>query len=169
MTDTKVRLGVPEDEDALIELSMRAWSENGFMDVNPEKMRAMIRPALYLWQGLIGVIGKPNEKIEGAILLRMTQVWYSDSWLLEEKAVFVDPDYRSTSARSDGQTRSHARLLVDFSKSVADSVGIPLLIGVLSNHRTDAKIRLYERQLGAPAGAFFLYGAKTGHENMTEQ
>ena len=58
-----VRLGVPEDEDALIELSMRAWSENGFMDVNPEKMRAMIRPALYLWQGLIGVIGKPNEKI----------------------------------------------------------------------------------------------------------
>lgn len=167
MTDRKVRLGVPSDEDALLELSMKAWGENGFMDVNPDKIRAMIRPALYLWQGIIGVVGEPNEKIEGAILLRMTQMWYSDSWLLEEKGVFVDPDYRTATLRS-GQSHSHARLLVDFSKSVADSLGIPLLIGVLSNHRTDAKVRLYERRLGNPAGAFFLYGASTGHEDMTE-
>ena len=45
---------------------------------------------------------------------------------------------------------------------------IPLLIGVLSNKRTEGKIRLYERQLGKPSGAFFLYGARTGEHSVTE-
>jgi hypothetical protein len=40
--------------------------------------------------------------------------------------------------------------------------GIPLAIGVMSNTRTEAKIRLYERVFGAPAGVYFLYNAKTG-------
>jgi hypothetical protein len=39
---------------------------------------------------------------------------------------------------------------------------MPLLIGVLSNHRTEAKVRLYERQFGKPTGAFFLYNGSTG-------
>ena len=30
------------------------------------------------------------------------------------------------------------------------------------NSRTEAKVRMYERQFGKPSGAFFLYGAKTG-------
>lgn len=162
MEDLNVRLATPEDEAALMDLALRAWNENGVMDVNPEKMLGMIRPALYLWQGLVGVIGNPGGPIEGAVLLRMSQMWYSDSWILEEKAVFVDPEYRKAS-RSE-QSLSHARRLVDFSKQVADGLGIPLLIGVLSSHRTKAKIRLYERRLGTPAGAFFLYGANTGHE-----
>ena len=51
---------------------------------------------------------------------------------------------------------------------IDDDLGIPLIIGVLSNQRTEAKIRLYERQFGAPAGAFFLYNVHTGHENVTE-
>jgi hypothetical protein len=39
---------------------------------------------------------------------------------------------------------------------------MPLMIGVMSNSRTDAKVKLYERQFGNPAGSFFLYGVKTG-------
>lgn len=163
----KVRLGTPQDENALMDLAARAWNENGVMDMNPEKMLGMIRPALYLWQGLIGIIGAPGQKIEAAILLRVSQMWYSDSWILEEKAIFVDPEFRKAS-RSN-QDQSHARKLVDFSKEVADSLSVPLLIGVLSNHRTEAKIRLYERHFGAPAGAFFLYGVKTGHDEATTE
>lgn len=163
----KVRLGTPQDEIALMDLATRAWTENGVMDMNPEKMLGMIRPALYLWQGLVGIIGSPGNKIEAAILLRVSQMWYSDSWILEEKAIFVDPEFRKAS-RSN-QDQSHARKLVDFSKEVADSLSVPLLIGVLSNHRTEAKIRLYERHFGAPAGAFFLYGVKTGHDEATTE
>lgn len=166
--DLGVRLATPADEDALLDLALRAWRENGILDVNPEKMRGMIRPALYLWQGLCGVIGEPGQKIEGAVLLRVSQMWYSDSWMLEEKAVFVDPDFRAVKGVRSNQVAGHARRLVEFSKQVADGLGIPLIIGVLSNTRTKAKIRLYERQFGEPSGAFFLYGVKTGHESSTE-
>jgi len=159
--DLQIRLGTPADEAAMLDLALRAWQENGINDVNPEKMLGMIRPALYLWQGLVGIIGEPNGKIEGAVLLRISQMWYSDSWMLEEKAIFVDPEFRSAKG-------GRARKLCEFSKKVADELNVPLIIGVLSNHRTEAKIRLYERQFGAPAGAFFLYNVQTGHENMTE-
>lgn len=164
--DLKIRLATPEDEEAMLDLAIRAWHENGIMDVNPEKMRAMIRPSLYLWQGLCGVIGEPGERIEGAVLLRVSQMWYSDSWMLEEKAVFVDPDFRK-SPRSK-QSVGHARRLLEFSKQVADSLNIPLIIGVLSTTRSKAKVRLYERQFGEPSGAFFLYGVKTGHDTPME-
>jgi len=146
----------------MLELAMRAWEENGIKDVNPTKMLGMIRPALYLWQGLVGIIGEPGKKIEGAVLLRMSQMWYSDSWMLEEKAIFVDPEFRSAKG-------GRARKLCEFSKKVADELNIPLIIGVLSNHRTESKVRLYERSFGPPAGAFFLYNVRTGHEeHMTE-
>ena len=88
-------------------------------------------------------------------------MWYSDNPVLEEKAIFIHPDFRSAKG-------GRARQLCEFSKQVADSLGIPLIIGVLSNHRTEAKVRLYERQFGKPSGAFFLYGAHTGQHTMTE-
>ena len=160
--ELKIRLGTPEDESAMLDLALRAWEENGIKGVNPEKMLGMIKPALYLWQGLVGIIGEPKKKIEGAVLLRTSQMWYSDEWMLEEKAIFVDPEFRSAKG-------GRARKLCEFSKKVADDLGVPLIIGVLSNHRTEAKVRLYERQFGPPAGAFFLYNVQTGHEeHVTE-
>ena len=39
---------------------------------------------------------------------------------------------------------------------------MPLIIGVVSNHRTKGKEGLYNRLFGPPAGAFWLYGVKTG-------
>jgi len=157
--ELEIRIATPEDEMPLLELALRAWKENGIDDVNPEKMLGMIKPAVYLWQGLCGIIGKPREKIEGAVLLRISQMWYSDSWILEEKAIFVDPEYRNAKG-------GRARLLCEFSKRVSDELSLPLLIGVLSNHRTEAKVKLYERQFGSPAGAFFLYNAQTGHKQL---
>jgi GNAT superfamily N-acetyltransferase len=146
----------------MLQLALNAWEENGIKGVNPDKMLGMIKPALYLWQGLVGIIGEPGGKIEAAILLRISQMWYSDDWMLEEKAIFVDPEFRNAKG-------GRASRLCEFSKKVAKDLNIPLLIGVLSTHRTEAKVRLYERQFGSPAGAFFLYNVQTGHEeNMTE-
>lgn len=155
MEDLDVRLATPIDEEPLLELCMRAWDENGMLNVNPEKVRAEIRPALYLWEGMCGIIGKPGEPIEGMVLLKLGQMWYADEWILEEKAIFIDPEYRSAKG-------GRARRLCEFSKRVADGLGIPLIIGVISNIRTAAKVKLYERQFGPPAGAFFLYGTHTG-------
>ena len=54
--EPKIRLGTPEDADAMLDLALRAWEENGIKGVNPEKMLGMIKPDLYLWQGLVGII-----------------------------------------------------------------------------------------------------------------
>ena len=129
--------------------------ENAFLVANPVKMVMDVWPALNQDHGIVGIIGEPGEPIEAAVLLRLGTMWYSDNPVVEEKAIFVRPEFRSAKG-------GRARKLCEFSKKVADSLGMPLIIGVLSNHRTEAKIRLYRRQFGEPAGAFFLYGAKTG-------
>jgi hypothetical protein len=153
--DLKIRLATVEDLDEMMQLAMSACEENGFLNPNPIKLLQDIWPALNQDHGLCAVIGKPGGIIEGAILLRIGQMWYSDDQTIEEKAIFIHPDYR-------GARGGRARKLCEFSKMVADTLGLPLVIGVLSNSRTEAKIRMYERQFGKPSGAFFLYGAKTG-------
>jgi GNAT superfamily N-acetyltransferase len=150
-----VRIGTPDDVHPMMDLAMQACDENGFVDPNPQKLLGEIWPALNLDRGLVGIIQDEGGGLEGAILLRIGTMWYSDAEVLEEKAIFIHPDYRSAKG-------GRARRLCEFSKKTADELGIPLIIGVLSNHRTEAKVRLYERQFGKPSGAFFLYNAKTG-------
>lgn len=148
-----VRIGTPADVDDVMSVALMACEENGFLNPNPAKLLQEIWSALNLHYGVVGVIG--SNPIEGGVVLRIQQQWYSDSWLCEEKAIFIRPEYRAAKGGRAGK-------LCDFSKYVADSLGLPLVIGVLSNHRTSAKVRMYERKFGAPAGAFFLYGAETG-------
>ena len=150
-----VRIGTPDDVHPMMDLAMQACDENGFVDPNPQKLLAEIWPALNLHDGLVGIIQDEGNRLEGAILLRIGTMWYSDAPVLEEKAIFISPDYRSAKG-------GRARRLCEFSKRMSDELDLPLVIGVLSNHRTEAKVRLYERQFGKPSGAFFLYNAKTG-------
>jgi hypothetical protein len=49
--------------------------------------------------------------------------------------------------------------LISFGKKCAIDIGVPLMMGILSGERTEAKVRLYCRQFGTPAGAFFLSNA----------
>lgn len=162
MTDAlKVRIAVPEDLDEIMHIAMMACEENGFLHPNPAKLAAEIWPALHQDHGICAVIGKPGGKVEGLVLLRIGHMWYSDTMIVEEKAIFIHPEFRAAKG-------GRAKRLCEFSKQVADNLGIPLIIGVLSNSRTEAKVRMYERQFGAPAGAFFLYGAKTGGWQNTE-
>jgi GNAT superfamily N-acetyltransferase len=153
--DLTIRIGTPKDVDDIMNLALSACDENGFVDPNPMKLLHEIWPALHLDRGVVGIIGKEGAQVEGAILLRIGTMWYSDLEVLDEKAIFIHPEYRSAKG-------GRARKLCEFAKQVADSLGIPLVIGVLSNHRTEAKVRLYERQFGKSCGAFWLYGAKTG-------
>lgn len=159
--EVTIRTGTPEDMDAMMELALSGCAENGFLDASPAKLATEIWPALCQDHGIIGIIGKPGERIEGAVVLRIGTMWYSDTPVVEEKAIFIDPEYRSAKG-------GRARKLCEFSKKVSDSLGIPLIIGVLSNNRTEAKVRMYKRQFGEPAGAFFLYGAKTGEFSQAE-
>ncbi len=161
MTDNLiVKVGTPEDLDELMALSSLACDENAFVSPTPYMVLENIYAALHQNAGLCGKIVGDDGRIEGAILLRITNLFYSDQPILEEKGVYVHPDFRSAKG-------GRARLLCEFAKAAAEKLGIPLLIGVLSNTRTEAKIRLYKRQFGEPAGVFFLHNARTGSVPMT--
>lgn len=157
----EVRVATPADLDEIMQLALAACDENAFLDANPAKLAAEIWPALNRDHGICAVIGQPNGAIEGVVVLRIGNMWYSDTSIIEEKAVFIHPDFRSAKG-------GRAKQLCEYSKKVSDTLGMPLIIGVLSNTRTAGKMRMYERLFGPPAGGFFLYGAHTGQHSRTE-
>jgi hypothetical protein len=154
-----IRLATVEDMDEVMKLAVTACEENGFLNASTELLAREIWPALCQDHGLCPVIGTAGGAIEGLALLRIGQMWYSHATVVEEKAIFVYPEFRAAKG-------GRAKKLCEFSKHVADSLGVPLLIGILSNTRTEGKVRMYKRIFGEPAGAFFLYGARAapGHE-----
>jgi hypothetical protein len=152
----QIRLATPDDMTEVMRLAVTACQENSFLDASVELLAREIYPALVQDHGLCGVIGPVGtNKIEGLVLLRLGRMWYSTEMVVEEKAIFVYPEYRSAKG-------GRASKLCEFSKKVADTLGMKLLIGVLSAHRTQGKVKMYTRQFGEPAGAFWLYGTTTG-------
>lgn len=150
-----VRTGTPEDVDEVMRLIMECHHENGFVKANKAKMLDDAWAALTCQGGIAGVIGgQGGTPMEGCVVLRVGKVDYSDDDVLNERLLFVGQPYRR-------ERVGRAKLLAEFAKLAADVLDLPLLIGVLSHHRTAAKVRLYQRVFGEPAGAFFLYNADT--------
>jgi len=121
-------------------------AENGVHSWDNAKARNIARSLLNCDGGYIGVIGEPGN-LKGMIGLLLDQPWYSRDFQLVEIFNFVHPDHRRS---------TYAKQMIEHAKSYADKLDLPLLIGVISNHRTEAKVRLYRRQL-PKAGEFFLY------------
>jgi hypothetical protein len=156
MTDeVKVRVGTPEDLDGIMNLAINVAKENGVFAPDIHKVLSEVWPSLHQHLGIVGVIGEVGKPLEGFVLLRVGQQWYNSNNILEERVVFVEKKFRSAKG-------GRARKLCEFSKQAADALGLPLIIGVLSNDRTEGKVRLYRRVFGPEAGAFWWYGPKTG-------
>lgn len=155
-----IRLGVPGDLGEIMELAKLSTDENAFMAPDMGKIASAIWPALHRDKGLVGIITSDPSRIEGVVILHIGEMWYapSDTPILEEKVIFIHPEYRSAKG-------GRARKLCQFSKRVADELQIPLMIGVMSNHRTKGKVRMYEREFGDSVGCFWLYNASTGAPN----
>lgn len=149
----RVRLGVEADIPQLLELGRMLHAENAMMPLSEDRILAAAWRAIRQDNAMVGVIGKIGH-VEAMIYLTVGQFWYTDKPHLEELYAFVRPECR----RSE-----NAKALVEFAKESSRRLKVPLLIGIISNDRTKAKIRLYERQLGEPAGAWFLYGTTTGN------
>jgi GNAT superfamily N-acetyltransferase len=147
-----VRRAVEADLPQLVTLGRMLHKENALTGWAEDLVMEAGRQAIAGDGAVIGVIG-PIGRLEGMIHLVVTRHWYSHDAHMEELYSYVHPNYR----RSD-----NAKLLIEFAKTAAEKTGVPLLIGILSNQRTEQKIRLYQRRLGKPAGAYFLWNGKTG-------
>lgn len=147
-----VRKATPADAPELMEMCRDLHAENAMFSMNEKKVAAMLERALVYVEdeppgAVIGVLRHGGE-IEGAIFLLITSFWYSSDYCLEELFSYVRPEYRRS---------TNAKELINFGKRCSDELGIPLVIGVVSNERTKAKIGLYQRQLSDPCGAYFLH------------
>lgn len=151
MTEKRVRTADRSDEGEIMDMCRMLHEENGLFSLNERKVRDVLGIAFDHRGGTLGVIGSPGS-IEAMIFMLIVQgMWYTDEWHLEELFSYVRPECR----RSE-----NAKLLIQFAKQSSIELGIPLVIGIISNTKTEQKVRLYQRQFSKPNGAFFVFGGK---------
>jgi len=150
-----VRKAIAADIPEIWRLFLMGHRDNGIFKLAPQKVDYYLNRAIYPDQvmsndngprGQIGVIGSPG-KLEAIVFVILGSYWYSEQIHLEELIVYVDPEYRAS---------EHAKACIQWMKNMADDLDIKLVTGIMSNDRTAAKIRLYDRYLPR-IGAFFLY------------
>ena len=154
-TEIFVRTGTPVDIHPMMDLALSACEENGLTRPNPHKLAAEIWSSLNLFHGIVGIIGEQGKPLEAAVLLRCEAMWYSDDLVLNERAVFVAEPFRQAKG-------GRASKLIDFAVDAAKKLEMPLVVGVMSNQRTEGKVKMYGRKLGDPAGAYWIVNGHTG-------
>lgn len=157
-----VRVAGAKDHDSIYSILMELHNENAMFSVSEKKVHNLIDRALSpksgeCQPGVIGIIDGSNG-IEGTVGIFATTTEYSDEVYLCDQWNFVRPQYRNS---------SHAKRMMEFSKWCAIKLGVPLIMGVLSTERTEAKIRLYRRQFPY-VGGFFAWGISPKHIKPAE-
>jgi GNAT superfamily N-acetyltransferase len=144
-----IRLADDDDELAILDMCRLMHREQPYHPLNIGKVAAMVRLAIHQGperRGILGVIGE-RDHLRAAIFLLIEPIWYSDDWQILEFFNYVRPEYRR---------QAYAQDLISYAKKCSDQIGLDLTIGVFSNIRTAAKIRLYRRWV-PQFGAFFCY------------
>src|SRR5688572_27526157 len=88
-----VRAAVAEDWPQLIEMCKELYEESGQDDVGWDLVEHTVACGINRDGAMIGVIG-PVGKVEGATCLVFASFWYSRKVFLEERFLYVRPDYR---------------------------------------------------------------------------
>lgn len=148
----KVRLITTADIPAVLAAARALHAENGIMPFSERRALDMVNAAIRGNDAIIGVIGD-SGCVEAVTCLLIGQFRYSDYIHLEEFFAYVRPEFRKS---------QRAKALIEYNKSCADRLQVPLITGILSQKQTERKRQLYTRQLGDPAGYYWLYNGKTG-------
>ena len=141
--DVKIRAGTAADIPALLEIGALMHREVHYGSFAPAKRQAVIEACLQ--RGIVLVSLDDAGAIVGTVGLICEQPWWSEDWQLEDRWVFVHPDFRRT---------GHARALLRAARGAAVTVGLPLLIAHVGQ-RAKGKLRLFQREFGEPVGAVF--------------
>lgn len=159
-----IRIATTDDVYEIMALAEEVYGEMCIVAPDKEKILNTIWPALLQEDGVCFVVVGSDSKIQGGVLIRTGELWFSTEKLLIENLLFISKKYRNTSS---GLLR--AKLLCNAAKRRSDELGMPLCIGVFSTDRTESKMRFYESQFGSSVGGSFLYGAKSGQYKVAEK
>lgn len=156
VTGSTVRLARAADEVEIIGLLKLMHAENGWRPLDVDYARLTFARAWERKGGIMAVIGAPGH-IRAMLYLMITNEWYTRDNHLQELFCWVHPDHRNS---------DYAKTLINYAKKCSDDISasagrkIPLIMGVLTNKRMSAKVRLYRRVFGGlPVGAIFMHNA----------
>ena|SRR5690348_7238412 len=156
MSNSIIRPATPEDSVELWRLVLQSHKENGIFPLSPGKIQWLMNRAIYPDsiplgdtgpRGIVGVIG-PEGALEAFVFLLIGQFWYSEDHHLEEIAVYIDPKHRKKAG--------HFKTIINWMKQQSENTGLPLLTGVMSNHRMETKCELYRKMLPKLGEFFFI-------------
>jgi len=171
-----VRIATGDEEEDIVRICKELHAENGqYFKLSEAKVRANLARAFNKKGAMLPAIGPPG-RIEALGYVSIEQFAWSDDWHLSEWFNYVLPDYRRS---------QHAKALLQWEKDAADMMGVVLWIGVVSDIRLAAKLRLYRRIFGTGpvhkmppgvdvdnflsacgcAGAYFVYEPKTRYSD----
>jgi hypothetical protein len=156
---TKPRLATRADEADLLALCKELHTENGLFSMDDDMVKEMLDRAFEKRGGIIGVIDD-GGKIAACLYMLISNFWYSREHHLEELFSYVRPAFRKT---------PYASSLLTFAQDCSKTLAIPLVIGVLTNSRMEAKVKLYSRKFGRPAGAFFVVGGTWHNDSVASE
>lgn len=145
-----VRIATPADEEEVMAMCRELHGENGLFTLNEDKVRGLLRRCFTRDKTIVGVIG-PRGKIEATTCITICDMAYTDDWHLAEIWNHVGKEYRNT---------PNIDALINFAKRCSDTIGIPLITGIITNNRVAGKVRKYRQHFGYPAGAFFVHNGK---------
>lgn len=154
-TESKVRLAQPSDEPELLQLFRMMHAEGGMRPLDIDCVRETFARAFDRKGGILSVIGSPGH-IRAMQYLLITRMYYTRENHLEELWNWVHPEHRHS---------DYSKLMIDHAKSCSDQLSasmgdkVPLIMGVLTNQRMAAKVRLYRKFFGVPVGAFFVHNS----------
>lgn len=158
-THSTIRLAHPSDEPELLDLFRMMHAEGGMRKLDIDCVREVFARAFDKKGGILAVIGAPGH-IRAMMYLLITRHYYTKDNHIEELWNWVHPDHRQS---------DYSKLLIEYAKKCSDEISessvrmggdkVPLIMGVLTNKRMSAKVRLYRRFFGMPYGAFFLHNA----------
>jgi hypothetical protein len=151
-----VRVAGPDDYTEIWRLFAASHAENGQFSLAPQKVDYFIQRALWPerippmdtgQRGVIGVIGSSNG-LEALAFLAIGELWYTSDKHIGDCLVFVDPAHRNKPG--------HAKRLLEWMRDQSRLTGLPLMSGVASSERTEAKCALYRRMF-PKIGEVFLW------------
>ena len=140
-------LAQPHDTEELMQLIRLAHGENGMFPWSERKARAELADTLCKGEGIVGLLKDPSNAIRGLAWLIYCSEWYSETYCLTERLIYVRPDSRNA---------VYAHALISWVQLMSDRLGA-MMVGVVATHRTQAKARMYRRFFGDPVGYYFSY------------
>ncbi len=142
-----VRKAIPDDAPELMQMCRDGFEEHNQFKMSERRVEEMMDKAFRRGGAIIGVVGDTGS-LQASIYLHIGQHWYTEEYSLDELWNYVIPAFRRS---------TNAKDMISFGKRCSDELDIPLVVGVVANERTKAKMELYRRQLGDPVGGYFVH------------